>query len=112
VPSDAVLFYLAGGMLIAFGFHIISRQAFPRWMTGIWLWPLIRISAAIVLLSGWASVLGGTAAISYTFARFVPVGAAWLLGFGIACGATSLLLLLYATWLSRRPEPGAQPPRV
>ena len=108
VTPDVVLFYLLGAAMIAFGIRIISRQAFPAWVTGSLLWPLIRVTPAIAALQGWAAVAVGAAAISYTLSGFVPERT-WLLGFGGGCAVVSLGLAFYSTWLSRRPA-GAPPP--
>ena len=111
MPAVIVFLYVVGGTLVALGIRIISRRAFPGWMKGIWLWPLIRVTPPIAVLSGWAAVLVGAAAIATTFATFeTAVTTAAVDGFALICAAAALLLIGYGTWLSRQPETGAHPP--
>lgn len=111
MTPDVVLSYLLGAATVAIGIRTIGRRAFPAWMKGALLWPLIRITPTVAILHGWAAVLVGAAAIAYAFAPFaLGLTSVGVYRFALICVTASLLLVLYATWLSRRPEPGSLPP--
>jgi len=98
--------------MAAFGIRVISHRAFPGWMTGIWLWPIVRVTPAIATLCGWAMVLLGVAAVAGAFATFTTVlSSAAAYALALASAATSLLLAAYATWMSRRPQAPSLPRR-
>lgn len=111
-PTALLFLYLIGGALVAGGIHVIARGAFPNWVTGRLLWPLITVTPAIAELQGWASVSFGVAVLAFTFAPFAPAPAVGsllaLAGVGAAAGS---LLFGYSTWISRRPQAGSLPPR-
>lgn len=111
VAASVVFLYVTGAAMIALGIRIISRQAFPGWMKGVWVWPLERITPRVAVFNGWAAVLVGAAAIAATFATYVTaINTSVVFALALICAAASLLLVAYSTWLSRRPEPGAMPP--
>ena len=98
--------------MVASGIYVIAHSAFPAWVKGALLWPLITITPAIATLQGWASVSFGVAVLAFSFAPFAPAPAVGGLGLlaGVSVVAGSLLFA-YSTWISRRPSAGSIPPR-
>ena len=104
--------YLIGGALVAGGIHVIAHRAFPTWVRGGLLWPLITVTPAIAKLQGWASVLFGIAVLAFSFAPFTPAAAIGALqGLALVGAAAGSLLFAYSTWISRRPSTGPLGPR-
>jgi len=111
-PLILTFLYAIGGALVAGGIYVIAHRAFPAWVQGALLWPLITVTPAIATLQGWASVSFGVAVLAFSFAPFAPApaigGLAVLAGVCVAAGS---LLFVYSTWTSRRPSAGSIPPR-
>jgi hypothetical protein len=99
---------LATGLLaVAFGVYCIANRAFPRWMTGAWLWPLDRITPRVVVFEGCASTVVGGAALAYPFVVFAPDALRpALTTLTVAALMLSLALVGTAVWISRRPAEG------
>jgi len=111
-PTVLLFLYMIGGALVAGGIHVIARRAFPTWIRGGLLWPLITVTPAIATLQGWASVLFGIAVLAFSFAPFAPTAAIGALqGLALVGAAAGSLLFAYSTWISRRPRTGSIPPR-
>lgn len=111
-PTVLVFLYLIGGAMVAGGIYVIAHSAFPSWIRGKLLWPLITVTPAIAMLQGWASVSFGVAVLAFSFAPFAPAaaidGLRALAGVGVAAGS---VLFAYSTWISRRPQAPSLPPR-
>jgi hypothetical protein len=111
-PTALLFLYLIGGALVAGGIYVVAHGAFPTWVTGRLLWPLVTVTPVIAVLQGWASLSFGVAVLAFSFAPFAPVAAIGglqaLAGVGAAAGS---LLFGFSTWISRRPSPGAPPRR-
>jgi Na+(H+)/acetate symporter ActP len=57
-----VILVLAATFMVALGIWLVAKSRLPSWMTGIWKWPLgDNLSANVVQMMGWASVLVGAA---------------------------------------------------
>ena len=112
-PTALLLLYLIGGAMVAGGIYVIAHCAFPSWIRGNLLWPLVIVTPAIAKLQGWASVAFGVAVLAFSFAPFAPAaaidGLRVLAGVGVAAG---VLLFVYSTWISRRPQAPSLPPRA
>ncbi len=111
-PLALTFLYAIGGALIAGGIYTIAHGAFPAWIKGRLLWPLINVTPVIATLQGWSAVSFGVAVLAFSFAPFAPAAAIQALRalalLGLVAGS---LLFLYSTWLSRRPTAGSVPPR-
>jgi hypothetical protein len=111
-PLALTFLYVIGGAMVAGGIYVIGHSAFPAWIKGRLLWPLITVTPVIATLQGWASVSFGVAVLAFSFAPFAPAaamgGVQALAAAGVAAGS---LLFLYSTWISRRPTAGSIPPR-
>jgi len=98
--------YVIGGVMCAGGIFIVAHRAFPSWLTGRLLWPLVVVTPLIASLQGWATLCFGIALLAFTFGPFAPAvaldGLRVLVG---AAAAAGVVLFAYSTWLSRRPEP-------
>lgn len=111
-PTALLFLYLIGGATVAGGIFVIAHGAFPSWVTGPLLWPLIRVTPSIAVLQGWASVAFGVAILAFSFAPFAPAAAIGGLQLLAGAGGTGGALLFgYSTWMSRRPGAGSLPPR-
>ena len=111
MASSPYLWYLLGAGMIGFGIFTVGHRAFPGWVKGIALWPLVNVTPAVAIMQGWAAVAVGVAVLVYAFAPFIAHGlrtGSSLLALGSA--GASLVLVVYSTWLSRRPPAGAVPP--
>lgn len=105
-PLALALLYLIGGAMCAGGIFIVAHRAFPRWLTGRLLWPLVVVTPRIAVMQGWATVCFGIAILAFTFGPFAPaVALEGLRAVAAAGAATGVILFAYSTWLSRRPEP-------
>jgi hypothetical protein len=112
-PLTLVLLYGIGGAMIAGGVFTITHQAFPSWVSGPLIWPLITVTRLIATLQGWAAACLGVAVLAFTFGPFAPPPAlGGLRGLATAGAGAGLLLFVSSTWISRRPRPGSLPPRV
>jgi hypothetical protein len=112
-PLALVLLYLIGGVLTAGGIFIVGHRAFPAWLTGRLLWPLVVVTPAIATLQGWATLAFGVALLAFTFGPFAPdVTMAGLRALAAAGAAAGVILFAYSTWLSRRPGAESLPPKT
>jgi len=105
-PLALALLYGIGGVMCAGGIFIVAHRAFPRWLTGRLLWPLIVVTPVIASLQCWATLCFGIALLAFSFGPFDPTVA--LDGLRVLAGAAAaagVVLFAYSTWLSRRPEP-------
>ena len=105
-PLALVLLYLIGGAMAAGGIFIVAHHAFPTWLTGRLLWPLVAVTPAIASLQGWATLCFAIALLAFAFGPFAPgLALAPLRVLAGAAAAAGVILFAYSTWLSRRPEP-------
>ena len=51
-PTALLLLYLIGGAMVAGGIYVIAHGAFPSWIRGNLLWPLVTVTPAIAKLQG------------------------------------------------------------
>ena len=92
--------------MTASGIFIVAHRAFPKWLTGGLLWPLVVVTPGIASLQGWATLSFGIALLAFTFGPFAPpVALDGLRALAAAGAASGIVLFAYSTWLSRRPEP-------
>ena len=107
MPPEVVLLATIGATASVFGIYTITHRAFPTWFGGALLWPLVRVTPSVALAAGCAAIVVGITALGFPFVFFAPVGlAAPLTALGIGGASSSLMLVAFATWLSRRPETG------
>ena len=111
-PFALTFLYAIGGAMVAGGIYTIAHGAFPAWIRGRLLWPLVTVTRTIAILQGWAAVSFGTAVLAFSFAPFAPAAAIESLQVLalVGCVAGSVLFA-YSTWISRRPATGSLPPR-
>lgn len=107
-----LLLYAIGGAMVAAGIFIVAHHAFPAWIKGALLWPLVLVTRTIATLQGWATICFGASVLAFSFGPFAPpVAIAGLRALAVTTAAAGAALFAYSTWLSRRPDPGSLPPR-
>jgi hypothetical protein len=107
-----LLLYAIGGAMVAGGIFIVAHRAFPKWVKGALLWPLVLVTRSIATLQGWATVCFGVSILAFSFGPFAPpLAIAGLRALAATTAAAGVGLFAYSTWLSRRPDPGSLPPR-
>ncbi len=111
-PLTLTCLYLVAAAMVAGGIFTISHAAFPSWITGRLLWPVVEVTPAIARMQGWAAVGFGVAVLAFSFAPFAPRATVGIL-VALAVLAATIAVLLFAcsTWMSRRRQPGSIPPR-
>lgn len=115
MPSVALLtlmlLYAIGGAMVAGGIFIVTHHAFPAWVKGALLWPLVLVTRSIATLQGWATVCFGVSVLAFSFGPFAPpLALGGLRALAVATAAGGIALFAYSTWLSRRPGPDSVPP--
>jgi hypothetical protein len=109
---EVLLLFVAGAVSAVFGAYTISRRAFPAWMTGPWLWPMVRVTPEVAVAEGTAALFIGLASLTYPFVRFAaPEQIRLLTALTLIAAFVSVVLVVLSVWLSRRPEPAARPGR-
>ena len=85
----AVALPMTGGVLMAFGVWLLYRQVLPRWMRGVWKWPLgDNSSRDVVRLMGWSSLLVGAACLP---TAYTEAAVEWSSSVALAALAAMLL---------------------
>ena len=111
-PLALTFLYAIGAGMIAGGIYVIAHSAFPGWVRGTLLWPLITVTPAIATMQGWAAICFGIAVLAYGFDPFAPpIAFRGLLVLAGSAAMAGTLLFAYSTWLSRQPQQGSVPPR-